>query len=429
MGDVMEPKRESPLAVLRQRNFRLYWIGQFISLTGAWMQALALNILIQRLDSRAFALGAVNFASALPPALLLAYSGAVADRRDKRKILIATQVVFMAAALGLAALVRLEAAEFWHVLVMGAVLGVAQAFDLPANQALVPELVDRDEIPAAVQLNQAIFHGSRVIGPPIASILVAAFSLYVAFVANALSFIPVIGTLLVIRSLRPAEHRPRGGTMDQIREGYAYVRERPHLMALLGITAANTILVFPNLAVLTVYYVKMVLHGGDALLGVLMGFSGAGAFLGAMGLLLVPAHRRVAHIGLGIAGIVAAMLLMGAAPFAGGAIAGVRAAVILACASAALLGAGVSAAMGMMATILQQQTPDALRGRVMRLYSLVFMGLMPFASLFLTWVVDLITMPVELAVSGALFGLIGAGLFRLFAGHMEGAEDAGRGPV
>lgn len=420
MGDVMGRPGKSPLAVLKQRNFLLYWIGQFISLTGTWMQALALSILIQRLDDSAFALGAVNFASALPPALLLLYSGAVADRRDKRKILIITQVFFMLAAFALAMLVRLNAVQFWHVMAVGAILGIAQAFDLPANQALVPELVERDEIPAAVQLNQAIFHGSRIIGPPIASILVAAFSLYVAFVANALSFIPVIVTLLVIRSLRPPEHRPRGGTLDQIKEGYAYVRERPQLLALLGITAASTVLVFPNLAVLTIYYVKIVLGGGDTMLGVLMGFSGAGAFLGAMALLIVPAHRRLAHIGMGIAGMVASLLVMATAPFVGGKIAGAPMPVILACFGAALLGAAVSSAMGMVATILQQQTPDALRGRVMSLHSLVFMGIMPFASLLMTWVVDLITMPAELALSAILFGLIGAVLFRLLITHSEG---------
>lgn len=424
MARVMARPEVSPIAVLRQRNFRLYWIGQFISLTGTWMQAMALSILIQRLNNTAFALGLVNFSSALPPALLLLYSGAVADRHDKRKILIVTQFCFMAVALTLAFLVRVNAVAYWHVLAMAASLGVAQAFDLPANQALVPELVDRHEIPAAVQLNQAIFHGSRVIGPPIAGIMVAAFSLYVAFVANALSMIPVIGTLMVIRSIRPPEHRPKGEMLELIREGYAYVRGKPQLMALLGITAANTVLVFPNLAVLTVYYVKVVLGGADNLLGILMGFSGAGALIGALGLLLVPAGRRVAHIGVGLSGTVVSMIAMAAAPFMPGVVAGIPVVLATACFAAALLGASTSTAMGMVATILQQQAPDELRGRVMSLQNLMLLGLMPFSSLLMTSIVDVITMPVELVVTAVLFGIIGGILFRRLVRFSHGVATS-----
>jgi MFS family permease len=410
--DAMPPK--SPLAVLRQRNFRLYWIGQFISLTGSWMQVLAQSLLVLELSKTARALGWVNFAAALPPAILLLYSGAIADRFDKRKILIVTQVFFMLAAGGLAILVKANVVEMWHVLTFAAILGIAQAFDLPANQALVPELVDKDEIASAVQLNQAIFHGSRVIGPPLASVIVALFSLYAAFVVNALSFIPVIGTLMVIRALRHGEvrARPEGGTLAQIREGYAYVRGRPFLMALLGITASTTILIFPNFAVLTPFYVEQVLLKGPRTLGVLMGVSGVGAVLGALSLLTVPYEGRLRYIGRGLAGIYVGTLLMAFAPYLPAVPIGPVTLVLAVAAFGSItLGFAVAAALGMVATILQQNAPDRLRGRIMSLQTLVFLGAMPFASLGMSTIVDVVTMPVEMFVTGTLFALASVFLF------------------
>lgn len=415
MVDIKEqmPEPKPPLAVLRQPNFRLYWIGQFISLTGSWMQVLAQSLLVMELSKEALALGWVNFAAALPPAVLLLFAGAVSDRFDKRKILIITQIFFMLAAAGLAVLVKAHIVQMWHVLVFASLLGVAQAFDLPANQALVPELVERDEIPAAVQLNQAIFHGSRVIGPPLASVVVAWLSLYAAFVVNALSFIPVIGTLVVIRALRHGEHAPKGNTRDQIREGYAYVRERPFLMALLGITAATTILIFPNLAVLTPFYAEHVLSLGPEGLGLLMGISGVGAMLGALSLLTVPHHGRLAYIGRGLAGIGIGMAVMAAAPFLPAVGSGLLTLVVVVAAIGAVtLGFSVAAALGMVATILQQNAPDRLRGRIMSLQTLVFVGTMPFASLLISRFVDIVTMPVEMLICATLYVIAAFALYR-----------------
>lgn len=409
---------KSPLAVLRQPNFLLYWIGQFISLTGSWMQVLAQSLLVLELSKKAMALGWVNFAAALPPAILLLYSGTIADRFDKRKILIITQIFFMLAAAGLALLVKANVVQMWHVLTFATLLGVAQAFDLPANQALVPELVDRDEIPAAVQLNQAIFHGSRVIGPPIASVIVAIFSLYAAFMVNALSFVPVIGTLVIIRALRHGEHRPTGGTLDQIKEGYAYVRERPFLLALLGVTASTTILIFPNLAVLTPFYVERVLFLGQKVLaekalGALMGISGVGAMFGALSLLTVPFDGRLAYIGRGLAGICIGTAVMAAAPFLPHAGSGLFTLVMgVAALGAVTLGFAVAATLGMVATILQQNAPDRLRGRIMSLQTLVFLGTMPFASILMSSIADAITMPIEMFVTAFLYALTAIFLFR-----------------
>jgi MFS family permease len=415
--EITAPK--APLDVLRQRNFRLYWLGQTISLTGSWMQVLAQSLLVLELSSTAMALGWVNFASALPVAALLPFAGAITDRFDKRRILIVTQCFFMLASAGLAVLVKADIVRMWHILAFASLLGVAQAFDLPANQALVPELVDKDEIPAAVQLNQAIFHGSRVIGPPVAGAVAAAYGLYAAFVVNALSFIPVIGTLLVIRVLRHGEHRPTGNMLSQIREGYAYVRERPFLMALLGVTATTTILIFPNLAVLTPFYVEEVLMKGKMTLGVIMGVSGVGAVLGALSLLTVPYERRLRFIGRGLAGIYTGTAVMAVAPFLPAVGSGkVTLVLVVAALGSVMLGFSVAATLGMVATILQQNAPGRLRGRIMSLQTLVFVGTMPFASLLVSRIVDTVTMPVEMFVSVTLFALACVYFFRLLS-HPE----------
>ncbi len=153
--------------VLSQRNYFLYWLGQFVSMIGTWMQQLALSWVVLDLTRSAFALGTVNFVGSLPPAILVLYGGTIADRFNKRKLLIVSQFIFMIGAFILAWLVHSGSLKMWHVLVMAVAMGITQAFDMPASQAMVPELVEPKQIAAAVQLNQASFHGSRFIGPPL----------------------------------------------------------------------------------------------------------------------------------------------------------------------------------------------------------------------------------------------------------------------
>lgn len=259
--------------VLKRRNFLLYWLGQFVSLVGTWMQQLALSLVVLDMTHSAFALGTVNFVGSLPPALLLLYGGAIADRFSKRKVLIVSQFVFMIGALMLAWLVRGGHIQIWQILLMAAAMGIAQAFDMPASQALVPELVERHEIGSAVQLNQAIFHGSRFIGPALAGWLIAHYGAFAGFLVNGLSFIPVIGTLFVIRSLRQMPPRPRTSAIRDMQEGFAYTQKHRFLIDLMGITALTTTLVFPNMAVLMPYYVKDVLHQSAGAVGTMMGLS------------------------------------------------------------------------------------------------------------------------------------------------------------
>lgn len=411
--------------MLQRRNFLLYWLGQFVSLIGTWMQQLALSWVVMELTRSAFALGTVNFVGALPPALLLLYGGTIADRFDKRRVLLISQVVFMLGAFFLAWLVRGGHVQMWHILAVAVVLGIAQAFDMPANQALVPELVEREEIGAAVQLNQAIFHGSRFIGPPLAGWLIARYGTYTGFLVNGISFLPVIATLFVIRSLRPGLSRRREGTLQAIQTGFAYVREHGLLLDLMGITALTTMLVAPNMVVLLPYYVKDVLHHDASAVGTVMGASGVGAFLGAMSLLAVGREGRLRRIGLGMAGLTVALLVMSGAALLTLPVARIGplpANLAMACAGAALLGLSLSSSLGMVNSVIQQAVPDEVRGRVTSLQTLVFVGILPFSSLLMTKLVDMVTMPREL-LGATLFYAAGAALiYRRLSG--DAAREA-----
>lgn len=415
----------SALYVLKRRNFLLYWLGQFVSLIGTWMQQLALSLVVLDMSHSAFALGTVNFVGALPPALLLLYGGTIADRFDKRKVLIVSQFIFMIGAFILAWLVKRGHVQMGYVLFMAAAMGVAQAFDMPANQALVPELVEREEIGAAVQLNQAIFHGSRFIGPPLAGWLIARYGTFAGFLVNGISFLPVIATLLVIRSLRPGLARPRENALQAMQAGFAYVRKNPFLIDLMGITALTTTLVFPNMAVLMPYYIKDVLHQNASAVGTMMGVSGLGAFGGAMSLLFIRAEHRFRRIVMGLAGITTSMVIMGVTALAPhlGQFLSISGNLALACVGAFILGMSISSSLGLVNSIIQQSVPDELRGRVTSLQTLVFIGIMPFSGLLMTKIVDVVTMPRELLGAALCYGI---GSFFLF--HRLNTES-GRGSL
>jgi hypothetical protein len=289
----------------------------------------------------------------------------------------------------------------------------------------VPELVDRHEIPAAVKLNQAIFHGSRMIGPGIAGWLIGRFGEYSAFLANGVSFLPVIGTLMVIRSIRTSESRPTGSATEAMREGFAYVRTRPRLMALLGMTALTTILVFPNFAMLMPFYVKNVLHMGAREVGIVMACGGAAACVAAFSLMIVPEDKQVQRIGLGFVGVCVGLVILWAGPTLGRLGAHpVWLNLTLTCIGVSIQSFSVTSALGLGATIMQQTVADEVRGRVMSVQSLMFIGIMPVGALMMTGLVDLLTMPREMLLAAGAYGLGASYLLRLLVASGNEAVPA-----
>jgi MFS family permease len=366
------------LRVLRHREFAIFWCGQLISLIGTWMQAFAQGWVVTSLTSSAMALGFVNFCSSAPTLLLMPFGGVAADRMERRRILIVTQWVMLVLALVMGWLVATHRLAIWHVYVIALLLGVAAAYDMPAFQSFYPQLVDREDLPQAISLNQAAFNGSRIIGPALAGFAVKLWGTAAAFFANAASFVAVIVSLSLIRARPPAVEAGRQSTWAMMREGFAYVRQRPRLQALLGMTGITTLFIFPNMAVLTPYYAQHVLHVGPDGLGTMMSMSGVGALLGSFLLLTVPPEQRVARMAL-------------AAFTALGTLSALAWSHHLWVSSAAisLQSLAISTSMGLASIIVQEAVPDALRGRVMSLWSLMFIGVMPVSSLLVSSVIDI----------------------------------------
>lgn len=379
------------MQVLYNRNYRLYWLGQLISLTGTWMQAVAQGWVVLVLTGSVAALGVVNFAVSLPTLFLTLTGGVIADRWDRRWLLIATQAGLMFCALLMALLLATDALTFEVLLAVSVLIGVITAFDLPTQQALVPELVAPDEIPQAVAMNQVIFNGSRLLGPAVAGAMATRFSLASLYLGNGLSFLAVIASLLAIRvpggRLRGGA---RGSMLHALREGLGYVHRSRLLRALFAVVGLSVLLLFPAVAVLPPAYVRDVLHHGLEVNGLLMAISGGASLLGAFIMLWIPARRRgqvmLAAICAGATAL--AMLALTRSLWVAGAATG-------------LSSLGFSLFMGLNATIVQQMVPGALRGRVMSVSSLMFHGVFPFAALAMSVLVARLGFtPVYLAAAG-----------------------------
>lgn len=401
------------LRALRNREFALFWSGQAVSQTGTWMQQYAQGWVVTTLVPSAFALASVNLAASIPTLILMPIGGVAADRMERRRILLVTQVVMGVLAVLMGALVQTGHLSLWQVWVIALLLGLATAYDLPAFQSFYPLLVEREDLPQVIALNQATFNGSRIIGPALAAWIVARWGMAAAFFANGASFLAVIGSLVLIRPRSAASEGP-ASTRHFMAEGLKYVRQRPQILALFGLTAITTMFVFPNAAILMPFYAKHVLHVGPGALGAIMAVSGAGAFLGAVCLLVLSRTVRIGWIMCAMALIKISLFALAWSNSLG-----------LTIAAVAILSLGISSSLGVASTMVQESVQDALRGRVMSLYALAFTGVMPFAALAIAWLADVIGMRHELIVSAVLYGICGVLLWRMLrtANHEVRADE------
>jgi MFS family permease len=358
------------LRALRHRNFRLFFFGQLVSLTGAWMQGLAQGWLVWRLTQSTFLLGLVGFAQ-LAPVLLLGFVGGVAaDRFERRRIVLATQLVALVQSATLAALTLSGHVTVWQVLALATLLGLVNAFDFPGRQSLISELVEREDLGNAIALNSTIFNGARIVGPSLAGAIVARWGEGVCFALNAVSYLVVIASLLAMRFPARGAAGARGGAWAGFLEGVAYARRTPHVRALLALVALTSIFGMSYLSFLPAF-AGGVLGRGPEGLGLLMASVGTGAIVGALSL----AWR---HGICGLDGVVFRhALIFGAAVL----VFSLSRSFPLSCAAVAAAGYGAMVQMAACNTLLQALVPDALRGRLMSLYTVVFAGLMPLGSL------------------------------------------------
>jgi MFS family permease len=385
---------------LQHRNYRLFIAGQLISLVGTWMQSVAESWLVYRLTGSAVLLGLVGFANRIPVLLFSTVGGAVADRYSRHHVVIATQVASMSLAGLLAFLTLSGTVQVWHLLAIAAALGVVNAFDLPARQALVVQLVSRDTLPNAIALNSTIFNGARVVGPAIAGILVASVGEGWCFFANAVSYIAVIAGLLAMKVPPGARPERPASALAHIVEGFRFVAHSRPIRALLLLLGLVSLMGTPY-AVLMPILADQRFHAGAEGLGILMGAAGVGALIGALRL-----ARRTTLQGYGRS-------VAGAATVLGVSLVAFSLAQNLWLALALLLPVGYAmmTQMGASNTLIQSMVPDALRGRVMAMYAMMFMGMAPVGALVAGALAERIGAAPTVAVGGVFCALGGLFLF------------------
>jgi MFS family permease len=376
------------LRVLRPGSFRRYIIGSAISDTGTWMQVMAQGYVMSTLTSKALLLGMANLAAGLPMLALTMIGGSAADRFDKRKILLATQYVQIVLAISIGLLIMSGKIQIWHVLGFAFILGISNSFEMPTLNALVPELVKRDEIQSAIAIDRAVFHGSRVVGPSVAGIFISAWGAASAFFCNAISFVALIIALFTIPARRRGTAEEEEKRASGIKDGFRYVaNDRPSL-AMIG--KINTVV-----AVMMPLYVRIVLGLGADRLGYLMGASAVGSVVGAIFLISIPRERRVPFMMVNVGVVTCAIFSLSRAPN-----------FYLATGLLILNSLGLSMNFGLANTIVQERAPDYLRGRVSAVFMLSFVGLMPIAGLGVTGLSDLIGMRTALAIAAVCYAVI-----------------------
>jgi MFS family permease len=367
------PRRRLPtFAALRHRNFRLFYAGYVVSLVGVWMQRVAQSWLVLDLTGSAFYVGLVDSIGTLPVLLFALYAGAVADRVSRRRMVIATQLGSMIVALAFAAVTFAGWQTVTLVIVLAALLGVAQAFDIPARQSFFTELVGLEDLPSAIALNASAFNATRLVGPAIAGVLIGTVGVAACFFFNGVSYLAVLAALAAMHG--PPGRRavgPPTSAWVNIREGLRYVAGDARIRLLLLNVAALSICGLPVLTLLPVVARQMLGRGAQEY-GWMMSAVGGGALVGALSVATFVSRMHKGRV-LGAAAAVFGLALTSLA------LARTMAAVLV---ILVVLGAAMITTTALTNTLLQLLAPDWLRGRVISVYTFAFVGMAPFGSLF-----------------------------------------------
>ncbi len=357
-------------SALRHYNYRLFWIGQTISLVGTWMQTVAQAWLVLQLTGSAVDLGIVSALQQLPVLFVGIFGGVFADRAPKRQLLIVTQTIQMLLALVLGILVSTGTVQMWHVYVLATLLGLSNAFDMPTRQAFVMEMVGREDLMNAVALNSMQFNTARIIGPALAGITIALIGVTGSFYANAISFLFVIASLFMMRSetFFAVERAAKDSVLGSLKEGCQYVWRTPSAMLIVLIVGLLGMFTF-NTQVLVPLFATDILHSGALGYGILLTGMGAGSLVAAF----VAAFAQRARWRLVIGGAVGICLFELAFAFSRS--------YVLSLGLMVLTGFSMITMFTSANTGIQQRVPDTLRGRVMGVYTSVNMGTMPLGNL------------------------------------------------
>ena len=385
-----------------EKDYRAFWTTQFISNIGSWMQTVAQGWLVYRLTDSPFLLGFVGFASSIPSFFLMLPGGVVADHFDRRRVVSASQWAQALSALFLAVAIRTGQISVWQIILASVVVGVAISFSAPAWQAMVVDLLDdRSRLQNAVAMNSLQFNLSRFIGPLLAGLTLAAWGSFWCFLFNAISFLPLIFILgRLTKRQRPPQATAKLWAL--LAEGFAYVLKERVVLLLLAIVAAVSLFGYPYVTLMPMAARLFYAHDDARGLGILMSGIGAGALAGSAALAMstLPARRMMPMI---LACVTAFALSLGLIAFVHE-----HAAVI---ALLAVCGATVVVGVALCNTSIQQRVPDAMRGRVLSMYTFAFFGFLPFGNLFAGILAEHHGLPATmLAMSG---GLLLAGLLAM----------------
>lgn len=412
------------LRALRHRNYRLFFCGQVISLIGTWMQMVAQSWLVYRITGSSVLLGSVGFASQFPVFLIAPFGGHLADRHNRHRIIIATQIASMVLASVLAFLTLTDTVRVWHLFVLATLLGVVNGFDVPARQSFIVHMTGREDLMNALALNASMYNGARIIGPAVAGLLVAKIGEGWCFFGNAVSYIAVIIGLLMMRI--PKIDRPAvgGSPVRNILEGFHYAASTRPIRSLLLLLALASIAGMPYVTLMPIF-ADQILHGGARGMGILLGGSGVGALTG---LLLLAARSQ-------LKGLTRWVMICAAGAGVSLMLFSLSHRFWLSVLLLMPVGAFMLVHMASTNTLIQSMVPDHLRGRVMSVYAMMFQGMAPFGALLAGLLAKSFGSPHTVLLSGiawiggaVVFGLGLSGM-RPQVGELVRAQGLGSQPA
>ncbi|MFH1120168.1 MAG: MFS transporter [Bacteroidota bacterium] len=376
---------------LRHRNYRLYFVGQLISLPGNWIQNIALGWLVYRLSDSALLLGVVGFAGQIPSLLLTPLAGVYADRTDRRKVLVGTQTISMLIALTVSTLIFTGNIQVWHIIVSAAINGISVAFDTPFRHAFLVNMVtNKKDLQNAIALNSTLFNTARFVGPPVGGLLIALSGEGICFLINGVSYIAVIASLLAMKVDTRSQAIRMSSVFSDLVGGLSYAFKDLPIRFLLIMVITTSLLGLPFQVFMPVF-AREVLHGNSQTLGYLIGAVGAGALSGAV---FLATRKTVQGIPL-IIFISATMFSIGLMAFS------VSTGLAVSLTLLVITGFGMVVEFASSNTLLQTLVDDQMRGRIVALYSMSFMGFTPLGSLMMGGLADLAGVKVTLFAAGA----------------------------
>jgi MFS family permease len=388
--------RPSTLSALRSPNFRLYFAGQLVSISGTWMQNIAQGFLVFSLTHSELWLGIVACAAGLPMILMSPVAGVIVERIPRRTLLMMTQTVQMLLAFVLAMLTFTGAVQVWHIVVLALILGVTNALDMPARQTFVVEMVGREDLHSGIALNSILNSMGRVLGPTAAGLALVQLGAAWCFLINGVSFLAVLISLFLMKVPYAIKVIGKASPLEQLKEGLSYARRDPVIAPLLLLASVGGLFVVPLIQILPAF-ADVVLHSPKEAYAVLSSAQGLGSVVGGA-LVGWLAHR------FGYGKIIVASLALSAAATV---LMSFQVTIPLAAFMSALVGTFMILQFVSLNTLLQTIVPDEFRGRIMSLYTLAFLGLAPFGALGLGGLANILGTPNGMALYGALGGLFG----------------------